>query len=293
MKTYFSRPSAATPLGAASRRGFTLIELLVVIAIIAILAAMLLPALAKAKQKAKQTGCINNERQVGIALVMYSGDYNQYPGNYRAINGTYVWQTRILSQMANNRAAFCCPAAMQESYWDPALNDTVVNVIGEDGKPDKYGIRSGASDFQGTRFSIGYNDWGLSQSIQLGLGGDVDSTTTKIVRDSSVRKPSDMIAIGDVRSDGVKGAIKFEANVDPKVTTGGGDNDAPQHYQCPSNRHNYRTDLLFTDGHVESAKRSEVQDPNNNLWRARWNSDNDPHTEVANWTVASDATLEQ
>ena len=92
--------------------GFTLIELLVVIAIIAILAAILFPVFAKARDKAMQTACLNNEKQICLAIHMYLGDWDQFfpwAGDRSGGLSTPKMSTGMLPYVENNYGLFRCP----------------------------------------------------------------------------------------------------------------------------------------------------------------------------------------
>ncbi|MBM3475892.1 MAG: DUF1559 domain-containing protein [Armatimonadetes bacterium] len=105
--------------------GFTLIELLVVIAIIAILAAILFPVFARAREKARQTSCLSNLKQIGLALMMYDQDYDEalppayidydQSGGYSDLD--LSWRASILPY-CKNKAMFICPSARSQNQFE-------------------------------------------------------------------------------------------------------------------------------------------------------------------------------
>jgi competence protein ComGC len=94
------------------RRAFTLIALLVVVAIIAILAAILFPVFAQAREKARQTSCLSNMKQIGMAITMYVTDYEAYPmhSSPSSANPRTRWPDYI-SPYVKNEPLFICPSA--------------------------------------------------------------------------------------------------------------------------------------------------------------------------------------
>ena len=117
------------------RRGFTLIELLVVIAIIAILAAILFPVFARAREKARQSSCLSNLKQIATATLTYAQDYDETMPLFLHSGINLTAQTRVQPYMMNEQI-WVCPSGSDNYYyyWDnPTGTGAVTGIRGSYG----------------------------------------------------------------------------------------------------------------------------------------------------------------
>ena len=113
--------------------GFTLIELLVVIAVIAVLAAMLFPVFARAREKARQTKCLSNLRQIGLALDMYCADHDDtYPLPSHIAPAPYFWEDALHPYLRNEQV-LRCPSVDRRAdpfiRWDYGWNRRLPGLL--------------------------------------------------------------------------------------------------------------------------------------------------------------------
>ncbi len=158
-----------------SRKGFTLIELLVVIAIIAILAAILFPVFARAREKARQTSCLNNVKQIALGVHMYITDNDGGLPSYRMGGGSLSgvkWQHMI----------------------GPYLQNAQIQLCPSGDKTYPYG--------SGTRTTLSHYGWNYNY-----LSGHYSSTSSRAKIIDEVTHPAETIAIGEKVAGGLGGVL--------------------------------------------------------------------------------------
>jgi len=189
MKIYKQAVFAKPGLEARAGRAFTLIELLVVIAIIAILAAMLLPALARAKEKARQISCLSNLRQFGEAQKMYSGDFNdQFPHRGGSAQEPARWPQQMYDSYGRNLKMLLCPTESGNGVT-PATDTNSAYL--PDASPRSY-LMNGFNDYYSETLGVAGSSWGALESQIM--------ASSSSIKEEFIIHPSDTVVLGEKKS---------------------------------------------------------------------------------------------
>jgi prepilin-type N-terminal cleavage/methylation domain-containing protein len=190
-----------------SKKAFTLIELLVVIAIIAILAAILFPVFAQAKEAAKKTTCLSNNKQIGMAIQMYLTDsddtyspayYYRNPNSSGNLDATGIEQwSGFMQPYIKNYKMFVCPSDKKRGLAPTNFDDRPGggNNMGEgaDGSTS-FTSGTGLQDNQAPRLSYTANE-ALMPRPRGGIGGVMVGQPQNVVGAGSVDNPANTIAV--------------------------------------------------------------------------------------------------
>ena len=192
-------------------RAFTLIELLVVIAIIAILAAILFPVFAQAREKARQTACLSNMKQIGIGLIMYANDYDsQYPPSQLGTGSQIVSWPQMMQPYIKNEQVFVCPSTASSGFSpDPKLifGGTARTYCAQTKTAVSFGVLTGGDGsvtqpFLVNHLSYGrnlipYTGWKTAGFTGGNKSGFVTTGTTLSVIEAQIDDPAGTIHIMD------------------------------------------------------------------------------------------------